>query len=104
MKIRLQLGALAASLGLLSGVPAHADIKVGFTGVLSGPQAALGQDQHDGFVLGLEMLGGKLGGQKVEMVVEDDQVKPDVGVQILQKFLSPLLCQVRSPGFFTLAR
>ncbi|MFA7679334.1 MAG: ABC transporter substrate-binding protein [Pigmentiphaga sp.] len=87
MKIRLQLGAFAASLGLLSGAPAHADIKVGFTGVLSGPQAALGQDQHDGFILGLEMLGGTLGGQKVDMVVEDDQIKPDVGVQILQKFL-----------------
>ncbi|MCK9507197.1 MAG: ABC transporter substrate-binding protein [Pigmentiphaga sp.] len=87
MKIRLQLGALAASLGLMFSAAAQADIKIGFSGVMSGPQASLGQDQLDGFMLGLELLGGKLGGQPAQVIVEDDQLKPDVGVQILQKFL-----------------
>jgi len=66
---------------------AHADITVGFSGVLSGPPAALGQDQYDGFMLGLEQLGGSLGGQKAVVIREDDQLKPDVGAQIVQKFI-----------------
>jgi len=67
--------------------PARADITIGFSGVLSGPQAALGQDQYDGFMLGIEQLGGALGGQKAVVIREDDQLKPDVGAQIVQKFI-----------------
>jgi len=66
---------------------AHADLTVGFSGVLSGPQAALGQDQYDGFMLGIEQLGGQIGGQKTTVIREDDQLKPDVGAQIVQKFI-----------------
>lgn len=78
----------AFAAGLFMAVPAaHADITVGFSGVLSGPQGVLGQDQRDGFLLAIEELGGKLGGQKVNVVIEDDQLKPDVGGQIVQKFL-----------------
>jgi len=74
--------------GLALGAPAaRADVTVGFSGVLSGLQAVLGQDQRDGFLLGLEHLDGKLGGQKADIVIEDDQLKPDVGAQIVQKFL-----------------
>lgn len=74
--------------GLFLAAPAaHADITVGFSGVLSGPQGVLGQDQRDGFLLAMEQLGGKFGEQKVNVVVEDDQLKPDVGAQIVQKFL-----------------
>lgn len=78
--------ALLAGL-LMSATAAHADMKIGFSGVMSGPQAAQGQDQYDGFMLAIEQLGGSLGGQKVTVVSEDDQLKPDVGAQILQKFL-----------------
>ncbi|TFL14157.1 ABC transporter substrate-binding protein [Pusillimonas caeni] len=74
--------------GLFMAVPAaHADITIGFSGVLSGPQGVLGQDQRDGFMLAMEQLGGKFGDQKVNVVIEDDQLKPDVGAQIVQKFL-----------------
>ena len=81
--------AMAAFLAsaLFASTAAHADIKIGFSGVLSGPQAALGQDQYDGFMLAVELLGGSLGGQKVNVISEDDQLKPDVGAQILQKFI-----------------
>jgi len=78
----------AFAAGLFMAIPAaHADITVGFSGVLSGPQGVLGQDQRDGFLLAIEELGGKFGGQKVNVVIEDDQLKPDVGGQIVQKFL-----------------
>lgn len=64
-----------------------AGVKIGFSGPLSGPQAALGQDQFDGFMLAIEMLGGKLGGQVVEVLKEDDQLKPEIAAQITQKFI-----------------
>jgi len=82
------LGNLLASIAIGTAASvAHADITVGFSGVLSGPPAALGQDQYDGFMLGLEQLGGSLGGQKAIVIREDDQLKPDVGAQIVQKFI-----------------
>src|SRR5690606_33141401 len=72
---------------LMAAGSAQADVKIGFSGVLSGPMAALGQDQYDGFMLAVEQLGGKLGGQPVTVLREDDQLKPDVGAQIIQKFI-----------------
>ena len=33
------------------------------------------------------MLGGSLGGQKAVVIRDDDQLKPDVGAQIVQKFI-----------------
>ncbi|CAB3709910.1 ABC transporter substrate-binding protein [Achromobacter sp. K91] len=81
------LSALAAVAALTVANAAMADIRIGFTGVLSGPQAALGQDQYDGLMLGIEQLGGSLGGQKAVVIRDDDQLKPDVGAQIVQKFI-----------------
>jgi branched-chain amino acid transport system substrate-binding protein len=42
---------------------------------------------YDGFMLGIAHSGGKLGGQVVEVIKEDSQLKPDVGIQIIQKFI-----------------
>ena len=49
------LSALATIAALTAASAAMADIRIGFTGVLSGPQAALGQDQYDGLMLGIEL-------------------------------------------------
>lgn len=65
----------------------QADIKIGFSAPLSGPVAAVGQDQYDGFMLAIETLGGKLGGQTVSVLREDDQLKPELGNQIARKFV-----------------
>jgi branched-chain amino acid transport system substrate-binding protein len=71
-----------------SGVAtAQEPIKIGFVGELSGPQGALGQDQYDGFMLLVERNGGKLGGYPVEIIKEDSKLKPDVGVQVVQKLM-----------------
>lgn len=67
--------------------PAFAEVKIGFLATLSGNGAALGQDMIDGFQLALDERGGKLGGQTIKLLMEDDQLKPDVGVQAVQKFL-----------------
>jgi branched-chain amino acid transport system substrate-binding protein len=78
---------LLASLFCLSAAQAQ-DLKIGFIGTLSGPLAAMGQDQYDGFMLGLEQRGRKLGGKPIQIIREDDQLKPDVGVQAVQKLIT----------------
>jgi hypothetical protein len=66
-KTRVKATAATLVFGALSMVygTAQADVKVGFSGVLSGPVGILGQEQYDGFMLAVEMLQGKLGGQNV---------------------------------------
>lgn len=60
---------------------------IGLMAPLSGPQALVGQDQVDGFLLALEQRGGKLGGQPATVVKEDDQLKPEVGQQAVRKLI-----------------
>ena len=72
---------------LLAANTAMADVKIGFSAPMSGPVAAVGQDQYDGFMLGLERLNGKFGGQTVTVLKEDDQLKPELGNQIARKFI-----------------
>jgi branched-chain amino acid transport system substrate-binding protein len=76
--------ALAAALAL--GTAAQA-ATIGLMAPLSGPQAMVGQDQVDGFMLALELLGGKLGGQPATVLKEDDQLKPEIGQQAVRKFI-----------------
>lgn len=80
---------LATAIALLTTYASQsvADVKIGFLATLSGGAAALGQDMVDGFKLALEQNDGKLGGQKIELLIEDDQMKPDLGVQSVQKLL-----------------
>jgi len=77
----------AAAAALACCATAAPAITIGLIAPLSGPQAAVGQDQHDGFMLAVEMLGGKLGGQPTTVLKEDDQLKPDLGNQIARKFI-----------------
>jgi len=62
-------------------------VKIGFVSTFSGPVAAIGNDMRNSFELGLDHLGRKLGGLPVEVIYEDDQLKPDVGVQKTQKLI-----------------
>ena len=60
-------------------------VKVGFVSTLSGPSSALGVDIRDGFLLAVKLNGGKLGGLPAEVLVSDDQFKPDVAKQLFEK-------------------
>lgn len=66
---------------------AQAPVKIGMITTLSGPGGYLGQDIRDAFNLAIKMQGGKLGGVPVEVVVEDDGLKPGQGKQIADKML-----------------
>jgi branched-chain amino acid transport system substrate-binding protein len=72
----------AAGAVLLVSAQAQAQdkLKIGVITTLSGPPAVLGGMLRDGFMLGVKHLGGKLGGRDVEVVVEDDELKPDLAV------------------------
>ena len=73
--------ALGMAAGLVAlGQAASAEVKVGMIVTLSGPPAALGQQAVDGFQLALKDLGGTLGGEPAELIVEDDELKPDVAL------------------------
>ncbi|MDX3895586.1 ABC transporter substrate-binding protein [Pusillimonas sp.] len=71
----------------VGALAAQQPLKIGFVAELSGPQGALGQDQYDGFMLVVERNGGKLGGHPVQILKEDSKLKPDVGVQVVQKLM-----------------
>ncbi|MGZ5217356.1 MAG: ABC transporter substrate-binding protein [Caldimonas sp.] len=82
----LALTCTAAALATSLSLAAAADkVKVGFVSTLSGPSAALGVDIRDGFMLAVKMNGGKLGGLPAEVLVSDDQFKPDVAKQLFEK-------------------
>jgi branched-chain amino acid transport system substrate-binding protein len=78
------LGAVAAaallSTGALAQQAGSGKLKIGLMSTLSGPAAVLGEQARDGFLLGAEELGKKLGGVETEILVVDDEQKPDVAV------------------------
>jgi branched-chain amino acid transport system substrate-binding protein len=59
-------------------------LKIGLIVTLSGPPAALGKQAVDGFQLAVKSLGGKLGGLDTEVLVVDDELKPDAAVNRVQ--------------------
>jgi branched-chain amino acid transport system substrate-binding protein len=83
MTIRMA-AATAAMIGCIGLLPAAAHaaekVKVGLLLTLSGPPAALGVQAKNGFELALKDLGGKLGGLEADVVVADDELKPDVAL------------------------
>src|SRR3954447_13726904 len=80
----------AAALTMLSTGPAlsqQRSVKIGFISPFSGPPAVIGNDMRNSFELALDHLGRRMGGLPVEVIYEDDQQRPDVGVQKTQKLI-----------------
>lgn len=64
-------------------VPASANddvLKIGLVYTLSGPAAALGGQARDGFLLAAEQF-GEMGGMKTEIIIIDDERKPDLAAE-----------------------
>lgn len=81
MKIK-QL-ALAACAALLAAGAQAEGLKVGMITTLSGGGAGLGIDVRDGFMLAIEQSGRN----DIEVVIEDDQQKPDIAVQLADRMI-----------------
>ena len=80
MKLKTLL--LGAAL-IASAQMAAAEVKVGMITTLSGGGAGLGIDVRDGFMLAVKQSGR----DDIEVVIEDDQQKPDIAVQLADKMI-----------------
>lgn len=79
---------LFAAACALAGTAAAAEpVKIGFITTLSTPAGYIGEDLRDGFQLAIKQGGGKLGGVPVELVVEDDGLKPANAKQAADRML-----------------
>lgn len=75
---------VAASIAALSAPMALADgVKVGMITTLSGGGASLGVAIRDGFMLAIKQSGNT----DIEVVIEDDQRKPDLAVQLADRMI-----------------
>lgn len=71
----------------MSGAQAQEKLRIGLVATLSGPPAVLGQQLRNGFQLAVKHLDGRLGGREVEVLVQDDELKPDVAVTKAKAFI-----------------
>ena len=87
--MKLKNSISAAVLAFLVAGPAFAQqpLKIGMVTTLSGPGGYLGQDVRDAFNLAIELEGGKLGGAPVQLLVEDDALKPGQAKEIAERFM-----------------
>ncbi len=75
---------LAASVAAMPvAALAEGAVKVGMITTLSGGGAGLGIDVRDGFMLAVKQSGN----DAIEVVIEDDQRKPDIAVQLADKMI-----------------
>jgi len=87
MKKLLMGTAAVLVLGSMPTVAQQQSVKIGFVSTFSGPTAVIGNDMRNSFDLALDHLGHKMAGKPVEVVYEDDQQKPEIGVQKSQKLI-----------------
>jgi branched-chain amino acid transport system substrate-binding protein len=81
------IGVLLGSALATSAAAQDGPVKIGMITTLSGGGSSLGVDVRDGFLLALSEGDGKLGGQEIELLVEDDAMQPDLAKQIADKFI-----------------
>ncbi len=86
MKTKLLAGAALAAAMICGSVQAADPVKIGMITTLSGGGSSLGVDVRDGFMLAVEQEGGTLGGQAVEVLIEDDARKPEKAKSIATRF------------------
>ena len=78
---------LVISLAGTSAFAADQPVKIGMITTLSTAGGYLGEDMRDGFQLAIDEEHGRLGGVPVQVLIEDDGLKPANGKQIADKFL-----------------
>jgi len=62
-------------------------IKIGFMAPLSGAYAQNGRDILNGFLLALDEIGYRAAGRKIELIIEDDEAIPAVGLTKARKLV-----------------
>ncbi|MBT3915145.1 MAG: ABC transporter substrate-binding protein [Rhodospirillaceae bacterium] len=81
---------LAAPLAALLAVPnaqAAESIKVGIVLTLTTPASIMGKNMKAAYEVAYDHLGGKIAGKKLELIFEDDGLKPNIGKQKTEKLV-----------------
>lgn len=86
-KIAVSALALLTALSTAASAEPAKSIRIGLVTTLTGPPAVLGQHTRDGFQLAIKQLGGKIAGIPAEVLVVDDELKPEVGIQRVQQLI-----------------
>jgi branched-chain amino acid transport system substrate-binding protein len=82
--IRTLLIATAIS---VTGLAQAASVKIGFITTLTTPAGVIGADMKNSVELALEHIDNKMGNLDVELIMEDDGFKPDIGKQKTDKLV-----------------
>ena len=69
------------------GPAAAAEVKIGFVTTLTTPAGVIGRDMRDAVLLAVEHMGGKMGGLDINLIIEDDGFKPEIGKQKTDKLV-----------------
>jgi len=82
----------AMAMALAAGPAGAQELRIGFLNTTTGGGALIGKHMENGWKLGLEHAGwmkdgDTLGGVATRIFYADDQVKPDVGLKEVEKFL-----------------
>jgi branched-chain amino acid transport system substrate-binding protein len=87
--VQLSLVAFAMLAGavLVHGQAGQGPIKVGFIVPLSGPLAQNGRDILNGFQMSLDEIGRRAGGREIQVIIEDDEGIPAVGLTKARKLV-----------------
>jgi branched-chain amino acid transport system substrate-binding protein len=81
---------LASCSGSVAGGAGGADeegaqpLRIGVITGLTGAYVQLGEEQRNGAELAVRLLGGQAGGRPIELLVRDDQLKPDIALREAQ--------------------
>jgi len=86
-KLATIIAGACACLMVCASAHAQDKLRIGIITTLSGPPAVIGQQMRDGFKLAVQHLGGKLGGRETEILVQDDELKPDLAVSKVKAFV-----------------
>ena len=85
--VKLLVACLGAAT-LVAAQPAPSGpIKIGFLTPLSGPYVQNGRDILNGFLLYLDEIGYRIAGRSIELIVEDDEAIPAVGLTKARKLV-----------------
>lgn len=83
----LILGVVLAVFGIAGTAQAQDTVKIGFITTLTTPAGVIGQDMVDAVNLAMEHIDGTMAGKKVDLIVEDDGFKPEIGLQKADKLV-----------------
>ncbi|MCG6891022.1 MAG: ABC transporter substrate-binding protein [Gammaproteobacteria bacterium] len=87
MLVKLIRTTIIASAIIVTGMAQAASVKIGFVTTLTTPAGVIGEDMKNSVELALQHIGNKMGNLDVELIMEDDGFKPDVGKQKTDKLV-----------------